>query len=87
MMVFCMHRQQDDFRFGRGLQDGSSGINAIQEGHIEIEQGDVRAELSGQPDRFSTVGGFSHNGETLPLYQELQTLTNDGMVIGHQDVQ
>jgi hypothetical protein len=67
MMVFGMHGQKDDFRFGRGLQDNSSRINAIQQGHGEIEQGDVGAEFLGQPDRFSAIRSFTNHGEAFPL--------------------
>src|SRR5215813_1977105 len=87
MMVLCMYGQKNDFRFGRGLHDSHSSISAIQQGHIEIEQGNVGAELLGQPDRFAAVGGLPDDDETFPLYQELQALTNDEMVIGHQYVQ
>jgi hypothetical protein len=85
-IVRLMHGEDENFGGGRGFADLAGGFDAVEKGHADIEDGDVRLVLGGFFDGVSTVGGF---GTDLPagarLEESAEAGTDNGVIIGDQD--
>lgn len=83
--AFILHRQQDGLGLGGHFQDLTSRVDAVQERHGEIQQGDVWMEILRKPDCLATVARLAD--DVVPgLRQEVAyALANDDMVVGEQN--
>ena len=86
-IIGFVHGEDEDFGVGgRGLADAASGFDAVEEGHADIEDGDVWFELGGFFDGFAAVGGFGADFPAVTRFQErAKAGANDGMIIRDQD--
>jgi hypothetical protein len=85
-VVGFVHGEDEDFGVGGGLVDAASGFNTVEEGHADVEDGDVGLELGGFVDSLASVSGF---GADLPagarLEEGAQTGTDHSVVISDED--
>jgi len=72
-------------RPGRGVQDLSGSIEAIQEGHGEIEDGDVGKKVLGESDGLMAVRGLPDKLKAFPLQESLQALADNRVVVGEEN--
>jgi hypothetical protein len=67
------------------LEHRSGSIQAVQARHGEIEDGHIGAEDLGEPEGFTTVRRLADDFEPLPLQERLETLADDGVIVGQDD--
>ena len=79
--------EQDRSRSGRVLSYLCHGVDTIHERHIEIQNGHLRTEVLGQPDRLEAVRGLPDYGKPLTFEEALQALTDDDVVVCEDDSQ
>jgi hypothetical protein len=60
----------------------ASRIDAIEKGHADVQDGDVRMQTGQQPDDLLAVGGFAYYLEPLEFQKRFQSLTNKGVIVG-----
>ena len=81
-----MHGENENFRLRGEFADLTGGLHAVQEGHADVEDGNVRFELTGFLDRFTTVDGLGANlPAVLGLQKRAEAGANNVMVIGYED--
>src|SRR5690606_12800674 len=77
-----VHGQQHDVRIRGSLEDLPCRLDAVKQGHAEIQQDDGGGRLFHQANGLMTIACLSHYLEAFTLKQCNQTLTKQGMVIG-----
>jgi hypothetical protein len=67
-------------------QDEARGLDAVQVGHADIHQDDIRGEPFGQGDRLGAVGGLAHHLHARLTFQDQPEAGPDRLlVIGDED--
>ena len=62
-----MHAENENFCLRAILTDETSRLHAVQIGHGNIEDRDVRFKADRELSRFPSAGGFSHNDDVRLL--------------------
>ena len=85
-IVRFVHGEDKDLRGRGGDAHAARGFDAVEEGHADIEDGDIRFKPGGFFDGFTAVGGF---GANLPagarLEKSAEASANYGVIIRDQD--
>ena len=63
-IVGFVHGENEDFGTGRTEANAAGGINAVEKGHADIEDGYIGLEFGGFLDGVATVGSFGANCPT-----------------------
>ena len=85
-IIGFVHGEDEDFGGRRGRADAAGGFDAVEEGHPDVEDGDVGFEFGGFVDGFAAVGGFGYDFPAMTRFKErTKAGADDGMVIGDQD--
>ena len=87
VLVPSVGGEQDGSRSGRVLKYLCHGVDTIHERHVETQDGHLRAEVLGQPDRLEAVRGLPDYGKPLTLEEALQALADDDVVVCEDDSQ
>src|SRR6266478_9489835 len=61
VLIFVVLRKKYDLRFGSGFLQLTSGIDAIQDWHTDVDNSDVRLRLLYRAQCLLSVGGFAHD--------------------------
>jgi signal transduction histidine kinase len=78
-------RQDDHLALGRRVADLGQCFQPAHPRHREVEQDELRPELSRQLDRLLAVARLADDGEVVLLEQRSERLARDGVVVDEQD--
>lgn len=87
-LTALVHGEDEDGGLGCECVNSTGRVQAVHQGHCDVEDDQVRDGFLYFFDRFQAVGGFVANFE-IDQGSEHQThaLTNAGLVVCHQDTQ
>src|SRR5712664_1332748 len=68
ILIFIVLREKYDFGLRRGFLQFASSVDTIQDGHADIDDGDVRLRLLYRAQSFLAVRGLADNLKSL-LFQ------------------
>jgi hypothetical protein len=81
-----MHGEDEDFGIGRGFVNAASGLDAVEERHADVEDGDMWLEFGGFFDGIAAVSRLSANFPAgMGLEEGAEAGANNGVVIGDED--
>jgi hypothetical protein len=80
-----VHGQEHDCRIGCQFAEVGSGVEAVEDGHGEIENDEVGGDFFGEVDGFASVAGFTGNGEAIGKVELGQLATDCGIVVDKED--
>src|SRR2546426_10207106 len=69
----------------RDFEDLPGGIYSVQEGHAEVEHGNVGAVFSGETDSLATIRGFCDDAVALARQELLHALPDNQVVLGQEN--
>jgi hypothetical protein len=85
-IIGLVHGEDENFRGGRRFADAPSSLDAIEERHTDIEDGDVGLALGSFFDGVAAVGSFgAHFPSGVRLEESTQTSADHRVVIGDED--
>ena len=82
IMLVRVHGEQDYFHLGLFAEDFPRGIDAVNQGHGQVEDRHLRMSFFGQPYGVRPVRSLGNHREALLLEQRLQSLADNFMVVG-----
>ena len=74
-------REDDDFAVRRGLAKPRQGGEAVEAGHQEVEQDEIRLRLRGGRDRLLAVGREAGELEAVRTQQRRERLAGERVVV------
>ena len=84
--VLGVGREDEDFGVGRVLENLAGGFQAIDQGHGNVHDHNIRAEFAREGDGLAAVLGFSNNLNIRFGFQEnFEALPDIGMVFGKKN--
>ena len=83
--VFFRSGQDDHFDVGLLGADEPSRGQAIELGHVQVHEHDVRTEPSRLVDRFASVAGFAGDVDAARLEHAAQSVAEQRVVVGDQN--
>ena len=69
----------------RALVYLAGGVDPVELGHEQIEDGDIGLGLPGQAHGLEAIVGLAHDLEAFPLEDQSHALTHENMVVGEED--
>lgn len=85
-VVGFVHGENEDFCGRRDRANAAGGIDAIEERHADVQDGDIGFEFAGFVDGVASIGGLgAHFPSGAGFEESAKTGANDGMVIRDQD--
>ncbi len=88
VVVGFEHRRHTDacLHQFRGGADVSGGSQAVESGHANVHEDDIRAQSGGEVDGFATVGRLADDGDVvLRVQQHGEALPDQCLVVGDHD--
>jgi hypothetical protein len=83
-LVVIVSSQHKDCHFGTQTFYPPCCLNAVDTGHSDIDNGNIRLQFASQPCRFSTIACLADNFNVWLLFQDAPCpLSDKGMVIGN----
>ena len=77
--------EDDDLALRRRLADPRQRAEAVEPGHRQVEQHELRLQGPGELDRLFAVRGLAHDREVVLAEERGERFPRDGMVVDEQD--
>src|SRR5581483_10035303 len=78
--------ENEDARARSRCVEPAGCVDAVELGHADVHDDDVGVELTGEAQRFASVGGFADDLDVaLQFEDEPEALPYEGLVVGEQD--
>ena len=81
-----MVAHDDDFELRLLLPEQTGGLEAVFDGHADVEQDEVGREFAGEFDGLSAIGSFSANLKPVFAIEDAgETAANEFVIVCNQD--
>ena len=84
--ILGVGRKNEDFGVGRVLEDLSGGFQAVDQGHGNVHDHNIRTIFAGEGDGLATVLGFADDLDIgLGFQENFEAFPDVGMIFGKED--